>query len=154
MRRRVAALLVLSLAVGMLAVSLVGPSAALGGVTKLTATLSGDEEVPGPGDDNGSGKATIKLIPDKGKVCFTITWKKIGPPFAAHIHEGESGVSGGVVVTLFEGETLDDTINKVGGCAKKVSKATINDIKADPGGFYVNVHNDDFPPGAVRGQLG
>ena len=27
-------------------------------------------------------------------------------------------------------------------------------LAATPGAFYVNVHNADFPPGAIRGNLG
>jgi hypothetical protein len=29
----------------------------------------------------------------------------------------------------------------------------VQSIVADPASFYVNVHNGDFPGGAVRGQL-
>jgi hypothetical protein len=29
----------------------------------------------------------------------------------------------------------------------------IKEIRQNPAGFYVNVHNAEFPDGAVRGQL-
>jgi hypothetical protein len=29
----------------------------------------------------------------------------------------------------------------------------VKDIVANPGNYYLNVHNAEFPPGAVRGQL-
>ena len=32
-------------------------------------------------------------------------------------------------------------------------KALAAEIAGNPSGFYVNVHNDAFPRGAVRGQL-
>jgi hypothetical protein len=33
------------------------------------------------------------------------------------------------------------------------SRELILEILQNPEGFYVNVHNADFPAGAVRGQL-
>jgi hypothetical protein len=34
-----------------------------------------------------------------------------------------------------------------------VDPALLDEIAADPGAFYLNLHNADFPQGAVRGQL-
>jgi hypothetical protein len=39
------------------------------------------------------------------------------------------------------------------GCVQGVDAGVISDILANPAGFYVNVHNPDFPGGAIRGQL-
>jgi hypothetical protein len=36
-------------------------------------------------------------------------------------------------------------------CATNIELAS--QLVADPGGYYVNVHNATFPAGAIRGQL-
>src|SRR5918994_3066157 len=66
----------------------------------LEASLTGEKEVPGPGDPNGRGEAEVKV--HKAKVCYTLTFKRIAPATAAHIHQGGPSVAGPVVVTLFE----------------------------------------------------
>lgn len=117
----------------------------------LTTTLTGTAEVPGPGDEDGTGRAQIRLFKDK--VCFRLSWENIDPPTMAHIHVGGPDVAGPVVVTLFMGETpLPETIDRVGGCAA-ADPALIDQIEADPSAYYVNIHNVPFPAGAIRGQL-
>ena len=37
-------------------------------------------------------------------------------------------------------------------CAR-IDQALADDIRENPKGFYVNVHNARFPAGAVRGQI-
>jgi CHRD domain-containing protein len=124
---------------------------ATGDDDRLIARLTGAEEVPGPGDDDGSGRAVIELGEDE--VCFTVRWKNIASPTAAHIHVGEAGVAGDIVVGLFMGTTpLPETISRVGGCVA-ADPAVIDAIEDNPSGYYVNVHNADFPGGAIRGQL-
>jgi hypothetical protein len=125
-----------------------------GHAVTLRTTLSGAEEAPGPGDPDGAGKATIRLNSRTGKVCFNLSWSNIAPPTAAHIHEAPAGVAGDIVVTLFSGESpLPDTITGVSGCASDVSGDLIDDIIENPAEYYVNVHNAEFPAGAIRGQL-
>lgn len=118
---------------------------------RLSARLTGQQEVPGPGDENGSGRAVIRLFEDE--VCFLLSWRNIAAPTAAHIHVGEVGVAGDVVVPLFvDDDPLPETIDRVGGCAP-ADPAVIDAIAENPSGYYVNVHNVDFPAGAIRGQL-
>jgi len=140
--------------VAVLAAVMLGHSLAGANPDRLTASLSGSEEVGDPGDDNGSGSAVVRTNRDKQRVCFDLTWSRIDAPFASHIHEGDGGVNGGVVVAFFESAaSLPVTITSVGGCVRNVPRATIRAIENDPSHYYVNVHNEAFPAGAIRGQL-
>ena len=115
----------------------------------FTTTLSGAEEVNAAGDPDGSGTATLSFNPGQKTICFTITVANIdGSTFPAHIHEAPAGVNGPVVVPLGS-LSLGTTF----GCVPAESR-TIAGIIADPTGYYVNVHNTEFPGGALRGQLG
>lgn len=117
--------------------------------TRLNATLTGGEEVPGPGDPDGTGKATVNLDVTKGELCYEVEAQKIDRPVGMHIHEAERGKSGGVVVPLTTPEASDTTTT---GCAN-VDATLIGRIAATPGNFYVNVHTQPYPQGAIRGQL-
>lgn len=120
------------------------------------AQLSGSEEVPGPGDPDGSGKARIRLDKKTSTICYSVSWENIGAPTAAHIHKGADGASGDVVVTLFTTDTgtdLPDTVDAVKGCIEAVDALLLTDIKKNPDDYYVNVHNAEFGNGAIRGQL-
>ena len=118
---------------------------------KLTASLSGAAEIPGPGDSDGTGKARIQF--KKNSICFKLSWRNIAAPTAAHIHEGSATEAGPVVVTLFSApEGLRAPKGHARGCVA-VAPALIEEIRSDPSDYYVNVHNAPFPGGAIRGQL-
>jgi hypothetical protein len=114
--------------------------------SRLAAHLNGAQEVPGPGDRNGTGHVVIRLRPGVGKVCARATWDRIRRPNAAHIHRGRVGVSGDVRV---------DLTGSVTGGRNCVSapRGLINRIADHPRFFYFNIHNVPFPAGAIRGQL-
>ena len=40
-----------------------------------------------------------------------------------------------------------------GEAGKGLDPGEVQRILADPSGYYVNVHNTEFPNGAIRGQL-
>lgn len=138
-------------AVGLLALMLVvvlaaGPVGAQG--RPLATTMSGAEEVPGPGDPDGTGFAVISLNQGQAQVCFELTVSNIAPATAAHIHVGPAGVAGPVVVPL-----SPPTSGSSSGCLS-ADPDLIKDIRKNPSNYYVNVHNAEYPAGAVRGQLG
>ncbi len=114
---------------------------------KLETNLTGAAERPGPGDADGSGTATVNPQPSKNRVCYTLEVINIDTAIAAHIHEGSPDVAGPVVVPLAAPSDGDSE-----GCVA-VSHELARDIKKNPQDYYVNVHNVDFPRGAVRGQL-
>ena len=134
-----------------IATILLGASFALGQDDtgrKFSITLSGTAEVPGPGDTDGSGSADIRLNQGQNQVCFELSVSNIAVATAAHIHEAAEGVAGPVVVTL----TTPAANGKSKGCVD-ASAELIKRIRQTPENFYVNVHNAEFPDGAVRGQL-
>lgn len=115
----------------------------------LTATLTGAAEVPGPGDPDGRGQATIRLNQGQGRVCFVLTASNITlPAAAAHIHVGGSTVAGPVVVGL----TPPDATGTSFGCVS-AQRDLIAAIRKNASNYYVNVHTSDYPAGAIRGQL-
>ena len=64
----------------------------------LEASLTGEKEVPGPGDPNGWGEAEVKVY--KARVCYELEVERIKPATAAHIHLGGPSVAGPIVVEL------------------------------------------------------
>jgi hypothetical protein len=108
--------------------------------------LSGAAEVPGPGDPDGSGVAIVRWNTDDGTICYKIFVRQIEPATAAHIHIGAEGIAGPVVQGL-----TAPTDGHSSGCV--VNDALADALAADPGNYYVNVHNAEYPAGAVRGQL-
>ena len=115
--------------------------------TGFVANINGASEVPGPGDPNGFGKAEIAINDATNSICTDLEVRDIGPVTAAHIHRGGPGVAGPPVVNL---DPPDD--NDSDDC-DTVDDALVDEIRGNPGGFYVNVHTDDYPDGAIRGQL-
>jgi hypothetical protein len=149
MRRRV---LFLAATLGMVALLAIG-APALGEGRPFSTTLTGAAEVPGPGDPDASGTAFITLNQGQGEVCFDLSWAGIdGTVMAAHIHVGPATVAGPVVVGLFAG-SFEGT-DSASACVSGVSEALIKAIRQNPANYYVNIHSDVFPAGAIRGQLG
>jgi hypothetical protein len=123
--------------------------AAKRGGAPLVTRLTGAAELPGPGDPDGRGSATIRLNPVQQKICFYLSASNITlPATAAHIHIGASTTFGNIVVTLVAPGASGVSF----GCVS-ASVDVIAAIRANPSNYYVNVHTTDFPNGAIRGQL-
>lgn len=141
-------ILLMVIAITMLAL----PSAVSAGGRPFTTTLTGEAEVtaagvPNQGDLDGIGAAHLTLNQGQGEICYELTVSGIAPATAAHIHVGASTTTGPVVVPL-----AAPTSGSSSGCAS-VDPELIKEIRQNPENYYVNVHNADFPGGALRGQL-
>jgi hypothetical protein len=117
------------------------------GAPSSEVTMTGNAEVPGPGDPDGTGTAKVTLDPAKGEVCYELMVSNVDNPNAAHIHSGGTTEAGPPVVNL---DPPAQGSSK--GCAT-VDQKVVTDIQQNPANYYVNVHNAEFPAGAVRGQL-
>jgi hypothetical protein len=139
-----ARLVFLVTAIGLTVCVAAGIAVAKGG-NHLTAQLRGPNEKPAAPASN-RGTVEIRLNAATGKVCWDFTIAHIdGKGQAAHIHKGARGVAGPVFIPLGAGF-------KRQGCVS-APKAKIRAVAANPGGFYVNVHNAKHLAGAMRGQL-
>jgi hypothetical protein len=117
-------------------------------VAVLHSTMNGHNEVNG-GDPDGSGSTVVVLNSTTGQVCYVIKVANVAPITAGHIHMGPAGVAGPVVIPL---PLTTGGPNTFAGCTT-ADKSLIQMIIDNPGNFYTNVHNAEFPGGAVRGQL-
>ncbi len=109
--------------------------------------LRGKNEVPGPGDSSAYGQGYATIDPESDTICYRLLVTGIAPATMAHIHEGSETTAGPVVVNLTPPTSGDSR-----GCVS-ASGDLIDEILADPENYYFNVHNAEFPAGAVRGQL-
>ena len=114
---------------------------------KLSATLNGASEVPGPGDADGAGSFTARINPGQGQLCYTLSARMIDAASAAHIHTGAVSVAGSVAVAL-----TAPTASATEQCTT-ITRELALDLIQNPQNYYVNVHNAAFPGGAIRGQL-
>lgn len=114
----------------------------------LSAHMTGAAEKPKPGDADGSGHASFRVNVGQSQVCYELMVENIGAATMAHIHKGGVTEAGPPVVTL----KPPGADGKVKDCAT-ADKALVQDILKNPAAYYVNVHNAEFPGGAVRGQL-
>jgi len=128
--------------------------------------LTGDEEVP-PNDTRGQGQAIFQLNEDETELSYRLNVANIENVTQAHIHRGQPGTIGGVVVWLYPsappsqlipGRTqgtlaagvIDDG-DVVGSLTGTGLAGLLAEIRA--GNAYVNVHTTQIPLGEIRGHL-
>ena len=141
----------------MLASAAIAQPAAEGG-RKFSTPMSGAEEVggtppaPGVGDPDGSGTGSVTINVGLQRVCWEFTVNGIVAPNRGHIHKAPAGSNGGIVVDFFN--VAAGTAGPLTGCTTTPQDAALlKDIIQNPSAYYLNLHNGDFPAGAIRGQL-
>jgi hypothetical protein len=142
----------------------------------LEAQLDGREEVASGatnsaivGDPDGRGEIYVFGVDgDPTTLCYVLIVKKIGELSmapgggrAAHIHVGPRGVNGPVVANLAwpQNGQAGDCLTEGEGAGTAGVKfpgnppGIVQQILTNPTEYYVNVHNAEYPAGAIRGQL-
>jgi hypothetical protein len=130
------------------------------GQQSFSAELSGGDEVP-PVDTNATGIANFQ--DNVQTVNYQLSVSDLVNVTQAHIHRGEEGENGKIVVTLY------NTTMPTGPMSGLLSQGNITaanlvgplagqqltDLTSimDNGTAYVNVHTKDFPDGEIRGQI-
>lgn len=109
----------------------------------LALPMDGAQEVPGPGDPDGRGMALLSIDPEASTIDWQMSVDDICLPITgAHIHQAPAGEAGPIVV---------DFAAQLSGTG--LVDADLPAIAANPANYYVNVHNRNFPDGAIRGQI-
>jgi hypothetical protein len=114
---------------------------------EIEVELTGDAEVPGPGDDDGAGTALLTITPGSTELCYELDVVNVDDIVAAHVHEGREGIAGPIAVTLDP-----PTSGSSEGCVE-TSTSIVEGLADGSREFYVNVHSTELPDGAVRGQV-
>jgi CHRD domain len=146
------------------------PTSPTTGPIQFTAQLSPANEVPPIQGAEASGRGFVIITFDvprdnsgnvtgAGTATFeiqTASFPSGAEAVAAHIHPGEAGRNGGVLVGT--GLTPTDPIALGAGSVSRTFTAPINqvdatNIVANPGAFYFNVHTRANGSGVMRGQL-
>ena len=127
---------------------------------KYFTPLTGMEEVP-PVNTNSTGIVLFELI--NNYIDFKVNVSNLDNITAAHIHLGEFGQNGEIIVPLLKSSTPVDVHN---GTLVK-GKVTSADLVGSLTGktltelvqlfnntkTYVNIHTEQYPNGELRGEI-
>ena len=109
----------------------------------FTTTLLGANE-PDGGDPDGIGAATIVI--SGTTVNYMVTANNLSTITGAHIHR----LSTRSIVVGFPNNFVNGVLV---GSISGADTALLNEIIANPGAFYVNVHSSEKTGGAILGNL-
>jgi hypothetical protein len=114
----------------------------------LTAMLSGDQETT-PTVTGALGSGTLTLLSPSRALSGSVRLDGVTATMA-HIHTGEVGVDGAVIVPL--AETPAGSGEWAVPAGTQLTEAQAASFAA--GGLYFNAHNTANPAGEIRGQIG
>lgn len=144
-----------------------------GAAAKFTTQLIGAGEVP-PTVTRARGAALFTLSRDGSTLRYRLKANRIQNTMGAHIHLGQPGAEGAIVVDLLASGTPRMGRNRVAvrgtitaaQLTGPLAGHSLSDLVTEmvAGGTYVNVHTDDgvappdtgpgdFPGGEIRGQI-
>lgn len=127
---------------------LLAPLGASGGEpATFQVSLSGPQA---SGDPDGQGQATVTLNPATNEVEVQLRYSNIAEPTAMHIRKGAIGFHGNIAVPIAIESAQGGTLT---GKRKSAAPGIIARIAASPQEYYLVVINDEYPVGALRGQL-
>ena len=112
----------------------------------FTADLRGATGTPDAGDTDGRGMAILH-VRGNNELCLTLVVSNTAPITSAHLHGGPAGVAGPVVAAF------EEPTGRPSAPCLTVPDQLIDEIRSDPGRYYVDVHTTEHPDGALRGQL-
>ncbi|MDP9006293.1 MAG: CHRD domain-containing protein, partial [Actinomycetota bacterium] len=111
-----------------------------------TATLGANGDPSGRGDPDGSGRAQVSLHSGKNLLCVALTTSGVAPVTSVHLHSVSPTSPDPVVATPAPDSSGSPT------CVP-VDAEVLRAIRKNPTHHYLDVHNDEFPNGALRGYL-
>ena len=128
--------------------------------------LAGGEEVPA-NDSLGRGAAIFQLSPDGSEISYRLIASNIENILQSHIHIGQFGVNGPVVVFLYpdnppaqlipgrhDGVLMTGSFTAadfLGPLAGEPMSVLVDALES--GNAYVNIHTTQHPGGEIRGQV-
>src|SRR5262245_59520607 len=144
---------------------------------QISALLTGYEETPAAVSTTGRGEFTATVAPDDEVINYTETYSGLQAPVTqSHIHVGQLGITGSVVIFLCQTAGSPDptglapqcpqegTVSGVITAANVIAgsqapqqlaagdlAAVITAIRA--GAAYANVHTQVSPGGEIRGRI-
>ena len=116
--------------------------------------MTGFEEVPPVNNTSAIGIAEFKLGQDN--IMYTVNVTDIENVTAAHIHRGQVGENGPIVITLFKSETpttamTTEVLSEGNITATNLLSNLTSAMQNEQ--TYINVHTQQNPNGEIRGQI-